>query len=579
MTPRDRKALRCAIYTRKSSDEGLEQEFNSLEAQREACEAYIRSQAHEGWRLVAERFDDGGFSGGSLERPALQRLLEKVREKRVDVIVIYKIDRLTRSLMDFAKLAELFDKEGVSFVSVTQQFNTTTSMGRLMLNVLLSFAQFEREITGERIRDKIAASKKKGMWMGGAVPIGYDSKDRSLVINEAEAETVRMIFRLYLEHGNVRRVWEEAGRLGLKTKVRTKPDGRTVGGNQFFPGHIYSILKCPIYIGRIHHKGETFAGNHAPIIDGETWEAVQAQLAGNRNDRRSYPDTKDPSPLVGLLFDANGARFTPTHTTKDGKRYRYYIDQALTKGVSPAMANRPRIPAMEIENVVRAGFADFLGNSKKLIEALGDRASAAAAARTLKKARTLEADLRAATPSSWMPLIRPALQKIAVGSEAIHLCIARSGLSEILTPAHDREMGRTDDQNDSASANGVYELTIPMCIRSRGGVLKLIVGEGIDRESRAPDPVLCKVVARAHAWMERLTSGRDNSIQAIAKTEGVTASYVSRILRLAFLNPMVVEAILDGRQPVLLTADQLTLRKRVPMIWIEQHQQLGFDPI
>jgi len=229
MTGRHRKTLRCAVYTRKSSDEGLEQEFNSLEAQREACEAYIRSQAHEGWRLLPDRFDDGGFSGGNLERPALRNLMDLVRDGRVDVIVIYKIDRLTRSLMDFAKLAELFDKEGVSFVSVTQQFNTTTSMGRLMLNVLLSFAQFEREITGERIRDKIAASKKKGMWMGGTVPIGYDVKDRQLVVNPAEAETVRILFRLYMEHGTVKKVWAEARRLGLKTKVRPKSDGRIVG--------------------------------------------------------------------------------------------------------------------------------------------------------------------------------------------------------------------------------------------------------------------------------------------------------------------------------------------------------------
>jgi hypothetical protein len=441
--------------------------------------------------------------------------------------------------------------------------------------VLLSFAQFEREVTGERIRDKIAASKKKGMWMGGAVPIGYDSKDRSLVVNEAEAETVRTIFRLYLEHGNVRRVWEEAGRLKLKTKVKVKADGRTVGGNRFFPGHIYSILKCPIYVGRIHHKGETFAGNHAPIIDAETWEAVQAKLAGNRKDRRSYPNAKDASPLVGLLFDANGARFTPTHTTKDGKRYRYYVDQNLTKGIFPAKADRPRIPAMEIENVVRNGFADFLGNSKKLIEALGDRASAAAAARTLKQARTLEADLRAATPSSWMSLIRHVLHKITVGSEAIHLCIARSGLSEILSPAHDRKIGRADDHNDSARANDVYELVIPVCIRSPGGVLKLIVGEGIYRESRGPDQVLCKIIARAHAWMNQFTTGHDDSVQAIAKAEGITASYVSRVLRLAFLDPTIVEAILDGRQPVTLTSDQLTLRKEIPLLWEDQRQQLG----
>ena len=579
MTQREKKSFRCVIYTRKSSEEGLEQEFNSLEAQREACEAYIRSQAHEGWRLVSERFDDGGFSGGTLERPALQRLLEKIREKRVDVIVIYKIDRLTRSLMDFAKLAELFESEGVSFVSVTQQFNTTTSMGRLMLNVLLSFAQFEREITGERIRDKIAASKKKGMWMGGNIPIGYDVKDRALVVNDAEADTVRTIFRLYLEQGNVRKVWVEAGRLGLKTKVRPKSEGRIVGGNRFFPGHIYSVLKCPIYVGRIHHKGETYPGNHAAIINSETWDAVQARLAGNRVDRCSYPNAKYPSPLVGLIFDSKGTRFTPTHASKGGKRYRYYVDQALTKGIAPATADIPRIPAMEIEHIVRKGFAEFLGNSKNLLDALGTGLSGTATERAFKQARMLGAELRAATPSSWMPLVRPALQQIVIEERAIRLRILQEGLRTILLPQGDHSLIRSSDDTEEDHRQQIHEYVIAARMQTRSGVIKLIVGNGADRTMTEPDLTLCKAIARAHEWAERLRAGRVQSARALAKAEGVTESYVTRVLRLGFLAPSIVEAILDGRHPVEITADQLTLRAPIPAIWVEQRRVLGFDPL
>jgi DNA invertase Pin-like site-specific DNA recombinase len=286
---------RCAIYTRKSSEEGLEQEFNSLAAQREACEAYIRSQQHESWVLARPRYDDGGFSGGNLERPALQRLLADVRTGRIDIVVVYKVDRLTRSLADFARLVEIFDGQGVSFVSVTQQFNTTSSMGRLTLNVLLSFAQFEREVTGERIRDKIAASKKKGMWMGGNVPLGYDANERTLVINPVEAETVRRIFALYRELGCVRRVKEEADRLGLRTKFRPTENGAERGGKPFSRGHLYILLSNPIYIGQIAHKGQLHPGQHPPLIDGASWSIVRDQLAANTSDHRHRAKAAEPA--------------------------------------------------------------------------------------------------------------------------------------------------------------------------------------------------------------------------------------------------------------------------------------------
>jgi len=306
----DPSRKRCAIYTRKSSEEGLEQEFNSLQAQSEACEAYIRSQHHEGWVLARTRYDDGGLSGGSMARPGLQRLLADIQGGRIDIIVVYKVDRLTRSLADFARLVEIFDAQGVSFVSVTQQFNTTSSMGRLTLNVLLSFAQFEREVTGERIRDKIAASKKKGMWMGGNVPLGYDASERTLIVNPAEAETVRRIFALYRELGCVRRVKEEADRLGLSTKRSTTASGTERGGTSFSRGHIYKLLANPVYSGQIAHKGQLYPGQHPALIDTETWTVVRDQLATDATNHRHRADAAEPSLLAGMLVDARGG---PAH--------------------------------------------------------------------------------------------------------------------------------------------------------------------------------------------------------------------------------------------------------------------------
>src|SRR5437660_2341857 len=365
MSRADPSRKRCAIYTRKSSEEGLEQEFNSLQAQSEACEAYIRSQRHEGWGLARTRYDDGGFSGGNMERPALQRLLADIREGRIDIIVVYKVDRLTRSLADFARLVEIFDAQGVSFVSVTQQFNTTSSMGRLTLNVLLSFAQFEREVTGERIRDKIAASKKKGMWMGGNPPLGYDASERALVINPAEAETVRRIFALYRELGGVRRVKDQADRLGLRTKRSTTAKGAERGGTSFSRGHIYRLLSNPIYTGQIAHKGQLYPGQHPSLIDDETWTAVRDQLAAHAGDHRRRAKAAEPSLLAGLLVDANGERLTPSHAVKKGRRYRYYVSAAL---ITDAGTDREgwRLAAREIEDAVIRILADALTSPARL---------------------------------------------------------------------------------------------------------------------------------------------------------------------------------------------------------------------
>lgn len=323
------KRSRCAIYTRKSTDEGLEHAFNSLDTQREACAAFILSQKHEGWTVLPTLYDDGGYSGGTMERPALQRLLADIEAGRIDVFVVYKVDRLTRALSDFAKLVEVFDRRGVSFVSITQQFNTTTSMGRLTLNILLSFAQFERELIGERVRDKVAASKKKGMWMGGTVPLGYDAKDRKLVINKAEARTVVDIYRRYLRLKSVRALQVELDTAGIRSKRRVRPDGTDHGNQRFSQSALYLLLQNRTYRGEARHEGNAYPGEHAAIVDEPIWDAVQAVLADNRVQRANGVNTKAPSLLTGLLFDEAGERLTPTWSVKKGTRYRYYVSASL----------------------------------------------------------------------------------------------------------------------------------------------------------------------------------------------------------------------------------------------------------
>lgn len=318
-----KRVIRCAIYTRKSSEEGLEQSFNSLDAQREACRAFIHSQKHEGWQALRTYYDDGGYSGATTDRPSLQRLMDDIQAKKVDSVVVYKVDRLTRSLADFAKLVEIFDRHQVSFVSVTQQFNTTTSMGRLTLNVLLSFAQFEREVTGERIRDKIAASKRKGMWMGGTVPLGYDVQGRKLIVNNSEAECVRGIFKRYVQLGCVSKLKTHLENDGVKSKQRISQAGRQTGGVTYSRGALYRILQNRIYLGEIEHRGQIYPGEHKAIVPRELWERVEARLQSNNRTHKNGSRAATPSLLVGLIFDQQGNRFTPAHAVKNGKRYRY----------------------------------------------------------------------------------------------------------------------------------------------------------------------------------------------------------------------------------------------------------------
>lgn len=541
---------RCAVYTRKSSNEGLEQDFNSLDAQREACEAYIRSQIGDGWKPVRTQYDDGGYSGGMMERPGLQRLLADIRSQKIDIVIVYKVDRLTRALADFAKIVELFDAHNVSFVSVTQQFNTTSSMGRLTLNMLLSFAQFEREVTGERIRDKIAASKRKGMWMGGFVPLGYEPDGRTLTINESEAETVRTVFRLYLEHGNVRRVKEEADRRGLKTKRRDSANSSIRGSRPLSRGYIYKLLGNPLYVGRIAHKGSVYEGQHPAIVDKETWNEVQAMLAGNRNGRSDAARSTEPSPLIGKLYDEAGASLTPTHSVKSGRRYRYYVSRKPIPDAREANSNTPaetwRLPAREIERVVAKAVTDLLANHGSIAEMLRDSGVAA----------NLIAGLLHAI-ARWRDEPLKLIQRADLAVEGIVLSVDLSPIAGEAMP--------------------LLSHPISTRIKRRGAELRLVL-HGTKECAATPDPALIKIVGRARTWFEDIAHGKTLSLQDIARANEVSKRYVGQLIPIAFLAPDIVEAILSGTQPADLTAELLSKQTAMPLDWAEQRALLGFDP-
>jgi DNA invertase Pin-like site-specific DNA recombinase len=560
---------RCAVYTRKSSEEGLEQSFNSLHAQREACEAFILSQRHEGWSVVATAYDDGGFSGGTMERPALKALLADIAAGNVDVVVVYKIDRLTRSLFDFAKIVETLDAHKVSFVSVTQSFNTTTSMGRLTLNVLLSFAQFEREVTGERIRDKFAASKKRGMWMGGNIPLGYDLKDRKLVINKKEAETILTIFHLYAELGAVQKMKTEIDRLKLRTKLHTSESGATRGGLPFRKGHLYTILGNPLYRGEVKHKGAVYAGDHEAIVDQSLWDRVQAQFVSNTAVRRSGKTSKEPSLLAGLLFDGDGNRMTPSHAVKSGKRYRYYISNNLIVGVGRGRKSADqglRIPAQEIEKHVVMSIAAFLADAHRVsAELCPSGMPPAVAGAAIRGASSFGKELKTDSSREHYEAIRSLVTRVQVGDGAIVVTLRRQSLAERLSMPTD---------HDSPNADAPLELTIPAELRRIGKEKRLIVAALVPKTN--PDAALMKAVVRAHQWFEMLKNRTVESISDLARIEKVQRTYPSRIIPLAFLSPDITAAILEGRQPIDLSLDRLLEAMPLPLAWDEQRAVLGF---
>ena len=557
--------IRCAIYTRKSSDEGLEQEFNSLDAQREACEAYIVSQRHAGWVALSDMYDDGGLSGGTMERPALKRLLEDIKAGKVQIVVVYKVDRLTRSLADFAKIVDIFDAHNASFVSVTQQFNTTTSMGRLTLNMLLSFAQFEREIAGERIRDKIAASKKKGMWMGGNVPLGYDAKDRKLIVSEPEASTVRVIFQRYAELGSVSLLRAELDRLGIVSKRREGAGGRLAGGQRFSRGALYLMLQNRIYRGDIVHQGEAYPGQHEAILDPELWQVVQGKLAVHRQERALAVGAEAPSLLAGLIVDADGSRMTPTHATKKAKRYRYYVSASLLAGDPPQAQKGMRVPAGDIEALVLDRLRAFFSSRTDIGDALTPLdLEARAFDAALRNAFTLSKRWLAMPPVEMRSLVRDIVEQITVAAERIEIRLSRAKIAVVL------EAGGGSQRPDIEPIT----LSIEAKLRRAGKGKRLVIANGAEAEVNAG---LVELIKDAFTIRIQLLSGSDDSIEAMSGRLGMNKCRLTSLIRLSYLAPDIVRALLEGRQPIELTPRQLLrLSKDLPHDWSEQRHVLGF---
>jgi site-specific DNA recombinase len=505
--------VRCAIYTRKSTEHGLELEFNSLDAQRDACEAYVKSQASQGWRALPQHYDDPAYSGGNLDRPALQQLLKDIDAGRIDVIVVYKIDRLTRSLADFAKLVEAFDAKSISFVAVTQQFNTTTSMGRLTLNVLLSFAQFERELSSERVRDKVAASRRKGKWTGGTVPLGYDAKDKKLVINKAEAETVRYIFERYLEVKSFGKLVEDLDKKGIVTKRRNTKVAKFNGGIAFTYGPLAHFLKNRLYIGETGHKDKWFPGEHAAIVDKKTFDQVQQLLASNSEGRKIRRGASDAL-LMGKLYDDRGNRMSPSYSTKNGIRYRFYVSSALLRGRKADAGSVGRVPAAEIESTVL----------------------------TALKTQQQQGQ------SDGAPVSIEDVERVVIAHD--HLLITTAGGVDGDGTKQDFRIRWSTKVKDAAAAmedDGVLEVT--------------------------PNESLIQSIVRAHAWIDRLRSGAHESIEQLAEENRLHPKVIRQALRLAFLSPEVTSAMLEGRQPIGLTLARIP--KLLPLSWIEHRDLFG----
>ena len=556
--------ISCAIYTRKSTDEGLEKEFNSLDAQREACEAYITSQKHAGWVAVRDMYDDGGLSGGTMERPALKRLLTDIKAGKVQIVVVYKVDRLTRSLADFAKIVDVLDAHGASFVSVTQQFNTTTSMGRLTLNMLLSFAQFEREIAGERIRDKIAASKAKGMWMGGTVPLGYDVRDRKLVINEAEAELIWRIFSRYAELGSVSLLQAELDIQGHRSKRREGTGRRSTGGRPFSRGILYLILKNRLYRGQVSHKGNIYDGQHEAIIDAELWDLVQGKLASNRRERALAVGAEAPSLLSGLIFDSDGNHMTPTHANKRGKRYRYYISAPLLDRGSPG-ENPIRIPAREVEGLVCDRIRNLLAKQPELVRQLSPlRLTASQLEVSLKTATSLTESWISLPHSEIRAFVQDVVCRVVVQPCEIEISVSTSGLA--------RRLG-TNLKVERDAVDETIVLRAAAHLRSAWKGKRIIVGERIGPK---PDPQRLKLMREAFAARALVLSEGNESLTAIARRLAKCQVRLTGLVRLSYLAPSIVEDLIAGRHPIGLSAKQLLSRsKDLPADWQKQRKFLG----
>ena len=517
--------VRCAIYTRKSSEEGLDQEYNSLDAQYDSCKAYIASQKHEGWCLNREHYDDGGISGGTMVRAGLTALLADVQAGKVDVVVIYKIDRLTRSLADFARIVEVLEKAGASFVSVTQSFNTKTSMGRLMLHVLLSFAQFEREVGAERVRDKIAASKAKGMWMGGTIPLGYDVADRKLIVNEAEAETVRAIFAGFVRLKSVQGTLRWAQREGLTTKQRQRL-GQTVGGRLFEYGSVRCLLGNRLYVGEISHKGKIHPGQQQPIVDRQVFDEAQAILTALSTSAVRGPKLVSGSLLRGLIVDRYGRTMGPVHTTRNGQRFRYYVTHPRTiREGDPAPY---RLAANAIERICCELLASHAAAQVSSIDGAAD-------------AQKLADDLNHGEHRQRRELIIERVRKVTIGDAMLTMAL-----------------------NDGATLERSIER-----IR-HGNDAKLVIGEQPCTNRSAADPQLIILLRDAQRARALASSKPKLTLDQLAAKFGRSAERYKRLLRLSYLSPNIVGAIIAGEQPAQMTNRFLQNLDGLPLSWAEQ---------
>jgi len=555
---------RCAIYTRKSSEEGLEQEFNSLHAQREACAAYITSQKHEGWELLPAEYDDGGFSGGTMERPALKLLMDDVANNKVDIIVVYKVDRLTRSLADFSKLVDVMDKKGISFVSVTQQFNTTTSMGRLTLNVLLSFAQFEREVTGERIRDKITASKKKGMWMGGTVPLGYEAADRKLIINEEDAIIVRHIFARYLALKTVNLLKAELDAEGYHTKARVSKGGKPSGSLLFSKGNLYRILQSRVYIGEIPHKGKYYLGEHPSIVTTDIFDKVQQYIADSRIAASCAIGAKSPCLLAGKLFDDKGNYMTPKHSRTHKRHYRYYTSQAIIQGRAHETGSLPNIPAHEIEQLVKSEIYALTGDGERLQPYFQDES-----VQEQKQLLATATNLHWNSNETERVFIGSIVSKIVISDHDIHITLCAGQLLQAL------KLIMRGEHLFPAAPNTTNN---PIILTRRIGLAKVRDGSKVvlGTASSQSNPQLVKAITRSFLWHEQLISGEAPSLQYIQEREQMASErYLAKIMKLRFLLPRIISAVLDGSQPVDWTVEKLFAVNTLD--WKLQHEAMGWN--
>ena len=557
-----RKVVRCAIYTRKSTEDGLEQEYNSLDAQYDACAAYAQSQRHEGWTLVKDRYDDGGFYGGTMDRQALKRLLVDIEEDKVDIILLYKIDRLTRSLSDFAKIVEILDKQEASFVSITQSFNTTTSMGRLTLNMLLSFAQFEREVTGERIRDKIAASKRKGIWMGGPLPLGYDVIDRKLVVNEAEAALVRHIMQRYIELNSVRDLVQELKHDGYLTKVQVRTSTGNRGGCSFERGTLYHLLSNRIYRGMIVHKGEAFDGEHEAIVPEKLWDQVQAKLAERSQGGNSRTLSSKISLLTGLLYDGEGRAMVCSHTQKGNRRFRYYNTRPELVDQSTAW----RVKAQDIEVIVIDQIVRTLHRPTEVESLLQlDSYNAEQLQGAIVECENLAEKLTSSPDSQKHDIVQRIIHRIELLEGKVVLIFNNSGLLTILD---------IDQCLATNSTNLVIECAA-VKVR-RGQELRLVIPPASDRDSAVMrDERLVTLLADARATLALVKANPHKSIPLLAAEHKRCRIRIGKLLRVACLAPDIVVAIVEGRQPLGLTARKL-LDTELPLSWDDQKRVLGF---